>query len=170
MSASGHGPRLLSHLRNALDLHILMNTAHSPSIVNSSASASWLPLCLPKFNPAGFVNTFITYLQQEEQAGASYDTDQQSAPAASDEISDVPKADGLPEADVQESTSNFVRKSTMKSVGSEVGLICVSGNGDFESIRAWCDAVTKVLTVIFPHNPSTHICERTYSASRTTEH
>jgi hypothetical protein len=28
--------------------------------------------------------------------------------------------------------------------GSGVGLICVTANGDFESIRTWCDAVIGV--------------------------
>ncbi|KAI0061695.1 DUF254-domain-containing protein [Artomyces pyxidatus] len=104
------------HSIHPADLHILMNTAHSPSIINSSASASWLPLCLPKFNSAGFVNTFITYLQPE---------DAQESKAA--------------EAEGRDSSSSAT------SAGSGVGLICVSGNGDFEAIRSWCDAVTKRL-------------------------
>ena len=50
---------ILAHLYFS-DLHIILNTIHSPSIYNSPANASWIPVCLPKFNPSGFVNAYIT--------------------------------------------------------------------------------------------------------------
>src|SRR5882762_6782815 len=83
----------------APDLHILINTAHSPSIINSSASASWLPLCLPKFDPAGFVNAYVTFIEAHgaaEPAGGSEQRD------AGDE-----------------------RRA---QIGASVGLLCASGN------------------------------------------
>ncbi len=43
-----------------------MNTVHNPSIYNSPASASWIPICLPKFNPSGFLNVYIAFLQRED--------------------------------------------------------------------------------------------------------
>ncbi|KDR82664.1 hypothetical protein GALMADRAFT_57126 [Galerina marginata CBS 339.88] len=54
------------HSIHPADLHIIMNTIHSPSIYNSPASASWIPVCLPKFNPAGFVNAYITFLRKDD--------------------------------------------------------------------------------------------------------
>ncbi|EIM85789.1 DUF254-domain-containing protein [Stereum hirsutum FP-91666 SS1] len=100
------------HSIHPADLHILMNTAHSPSIVNSSASASWLPMCLPKFDASAFVNAYITFLQP-----------QPPTPPPENDLS-------------AEGTSTDP---------SSVCLICVSGNGDFESVRTWCDTVYKKL-------------------------
>ncbi|EED82311.1 predicted protein [Postia placenta Mad-698-R] len=55
------------HSIHPSDLHILVNTIHSPSIINSSAAASWLPVCLPKFNSAAFVNAYVMFLRKEDQ-------------------------------------------------------------------------------------------------------
>ncbi|KAI0345875.1 DUF254-domain-containing protein [Trametopsis cervina] len=81
------------HSIHPSDLHILINTVQSSSTVNSSAAASWLPICLPKFNPAAFVNAYVT--------------------------SSVPPV--------------------------EVGLICVSGLGDFDAVRNWCSFIAEKL-------------------------
>ncbi|KAF8967063.1 vacuolar fusion protein MON1 [Flammula alnicola] len=54
------------HSIHPADLHIILNTLHSPSIYNSPANASWIPVCLPKFNPAGFVNAYITFLRKDD--------------------------------------------------------------------------------------------------------
>ena len=56
-----------------LDLHLLLNTLSSPAL-RSSASASWLPICLPKFNPKGFLYCYVSFLdsisaKQEAQEG-----------------------------------------------------------------------------------------------------
>ncbi|EDR13724.1 uncharacterized protein LACBIDRAFT_245305 [Laccaria bicolor S238N-H82] len=77
------------HSIHPADLHIILNTLHSPSILNSPASASWIPFCLPKFNPSGFVNAFIAFLRKDD-TGAQ---------------------------------------------------ICITGGGDFEVIRGWCETV-----------------------------
>ncbi|CUA68175.1 Vacuolar fusion protein MON1 [Cryptococcus neoformans var, neoformans JEC21] [Rhizoctonia solani] len=42
------------HSIHPSDLHLLLNTLSAPAL-RSSASASWLPICLPKFNPQGFL-------------------------------------------------------------------------------------------------------------------
>lgn len=60
----------LNHICFA-DLHILINTIQSSSVVNSSASASWLPICLPKFNQAAFVNAYVTFLRRKDSASPS---------------------------------------------------------------------------------------------------
>ncbi|KAI0283975.1 DUF254-domain-containing protein [Russula aff. rugulosa BPL654] len=107
------------HSIHPADLHILMNTAHSPSIVNSAASASWLPLCLPKYNPSSFVHVFVTYLQSEAPSGD-------------------PPSETLAQGD--SSKAELSSRDTISV--PDVGLICVTANGDFESIRAWCNVVT----------------------------
>ena len=115
-----------------------MNTAHSPSILNSSASASWLPLCLPKYDPSGFVHVFVTFLQSE-----AYPDSAVSAP----EPKAKPRRPSGGSTSPQEGGSTQVELSPSKpdsSPGAGLGLICVTANGDFESIRAWCGAVIEV--------------------------
>jgi hypothetical protein len=42
------------------DLHLLLNMlASSPAL---RSTETWIPLCLPKFNPAGFVHAYISYV------------------------------------------------------------------------------------------------------------
>ncbi|THH12205.1 hypothetical protein EW146_g7782 [Bondarzewia mesenterica] len=137
------------HSIHPADLQILMNTAHSPSIVNSSASASWIPLCLPKFDPSGFVNAYITFLQEQSSNERASPT--RSNPPDSGE-SDQGTSSGTPKDELNTGSapsvvesSGFIRKSSGADAFSAIGLLCVSGNGDFESIRNWCDAVTKKL-------------------------
>ncbi|KAF8610273.1 DUF254-domain-containing protein [Ceratobasidium sp. AG-I] len=49
------------HSIHPSDLHLLLNTLASPAL-RSSASASWLPICLPKFNPKGFLYCYVSFL------------------------------------------------------------------------------------------------------------
>lgn len=130
----------MSYLWLSLDLHILMNTAHSPSIVNSSASASWLPLCLPKYNASAFVHVFVTFLQSEAYSDSGAPAPE---PKAKSRIS--PPGDPSSGTLAQEGDSTKTELPNRDTIsGADVGLICVTANGDFESIRAWCDVVTGV--------------------------
>lgn len=94
---------------------------HNPSIVNQPAAASWLPVCLPKFNPSGFVNAYISYLQKDGEDPSSAEPESSSPITPTpDNISELPDAnDGI-------------------------ALVCVSGGGEFETIRGWCDSITQV--------------------------
>jgi len=117
-----------------------MNTAHSPSIVNSSASASWLPLCLPKYNASGFVHVFVTFLQSE-----AYSDSGASAPEPKAKSRISPSGDLPSWTLAQEGDSTKTELPNRDAISSaDVGLMCVTSNGDFESIRAWCDVVTGV--------------------------
>src|SRR5882762_1228750 len=120
-----------------------MNTAHSPSITNSSASASWLPLCLPRYNSSGFVNVFITFLQSErnfESVATAPDLKAKSRISPPVEISSLTTIGQ--EEDPAKADPFLPRKDTNQS--ADVGLICVTANGEFESIRDWCDVVIGV--------------------------
>jgi hypothetical protein len=116
-----------------------MNTAHSPSIVNSSASASWLPLCLPKYNPSGFVHVFVTFLQSEAHSDSGASAPEPKAKSRTSPSGDPPCA--LAHEGDKTKTEPPNRDTVS---GTDVGLICVTANGDFESIRTWCDVVTGV--------------------------
>jgi hypothetical protein len=110
------------------DIHILVNTVYSPSIMNSPASASWIPVCLPKFNPAGFVNAYITFLRRPDAEQKSY---QRTA--------------GDDESGVAETSQAITSWQTTRLIeDSGIGLVCISGGGEFETVRAWCDTVTQV--------------------------
>ncbi|KAG8714724.1 Vacuolar fusion protein mon1 [Ceratobasidium sp. 394] len=49
------------HSIHPSDLHLLLNTLSAPAL-RSSSSASWLPICLPKFNPKGFLYCYVSFL------------------------------------------------------------------------------------------------------------
>ncbi|KAH9936335.1 trafficking protein Mon1-domain-containing protein [Fomitopsis serialis] len=105
------------HSIHPSDLHVLVNTVYAPSIINSSASASWLPICLPKFNSSAFVNAYVMFLRRD--------------------------ADKTPNS---ETASKSDRASVLEKAAPEIGLVCVSGSADFEAVRNWCDTVSRRLT------------------------
>ncbi|KZO97161.1 DUF254-domain-containing protein [Calocera viscosa TUFC12733] len=51
------------HSINPSDLHILLNTITSPSLLAQDAE-SWLPICLPRFNSDGFLYTYVGALRE----------------------------------------------------------------------------------------------------------
>ncbi|KAI0074029.1 DUF254-domain-containing protein [Panus rudis PR-1116 ss-1] len=119
------------HSIHPSDLHILINTVHSPSILNSSAAASWLPVCLPKFNPSAFVNAYVTFLRRtsDEQPHLP------GTPSSERITSEPPASD----------TASVASTSREGSMSVEIGLVCVSGASDFEAVRAWCGTVSEKL-------------------------
>lgn len=118
-----------------IDLHVLVNTVHSPSIVNNSAAASWVPVCLPKFDQAAFVNAYVTFLRKDSggRTPTPRNSVDDSAEGAQDEGISVVKSASTDDA------------STLSGKPShEVVLICVSGSADFEAVRSWCDTASHV--------------------------
>ncbi|OCB87145.1 DUF254-domain-containing protein [Sanghuangporus baumii] len=106
------------------DLHILLNTIHAPAIAGSPAS--WLPICLPKFNP-GFLHAYVTFPQRSE-AESSSGCQMQSTSTTGNSTPNEP-----------------VSEKASQPIG--LGLICLSGGGggEFETIRAWCEDAIKSL-------------------------
>ncbi|KAH9969593.1 trafficking protein Mon1-domain-containing protein [Russula dissimulans] len=132
------------HSIHPADLHILLNTAHSPSIVNSSASASWLPLCLPKYNPSSFVHVFVTFLQPKAQTDSGAPAPEHKTRSRTNPSGDLHSSTtSAQEADSTETEPSLLDRGG--NSGTDTGLICVTANGDFESIRAWCGVVTERL-------------------------
>ncbi|KAI5123167.1 hypothetical protein M0805_000869 [Coniferiporia weirii] len=132
------------HSVHPADLHILLNTVHAPAVIG--APASWLPVCLPKFNSAGFLHAYVVFPRQTASVSsvrtasgteASADAGANSAPASGHATPAVESPTSPDEA------TNAVEEP--QSIG--LGLVCVSGGGgdEFEAIRAWCEGVTKVL-------------------------
>ncbi|KAL4069883.1 vacuolar fusion protein MON1 [Scleroderma yunnanense] len=120
------------HSIHPADIHILVNTAHAPSIYNSPASASWIPVCLPKYNPAAFVNAYISFLWKPEHNEAEIPPDDK---AGNSEDASSSSRDGdhppNPPSQIVPDTS--------------ICLLCISGGGEFETVRSWCDSVAQKL-------------------------
>ncbi|KZV70187.1 DUF254-domain-containing protein [Peniophora sp. CONT] len=147
--ADGHVVTLARPRKHSIhpsDLHILLNTVHSPSILNSSASASWLPICLPKFNSTGFVNAFVSFLpeddvppEREGSTGSHTGTPSDAGTPVRAGSVDLPSSETHSTMEREESPA----EETTPPQSARLGLIAVSGGGDFEAIRAWGEGVVK---------------------------
>ncbi|KAI0702261.1 trafficking protein Mon1-domain-containing protein [Cytidiella melzeri] len=122
------------HSIHPSDLHILINTVQSSSSVNSSAAASWLPICLPKFNPAAFVNAYVMFLRRKDAESATSETSQEP------DVRTTKPA--TPEAVFRDDAASTSAASS-SAAPVEVGLICVSGLGDFDAVRSWCSKLER---------------------------
>jgi hypothetical protein len=45
------------------DLHLLLNTIETSATLRTAET--WLPICLPKFNAAGFVHAYISFVLED---------------------------------------------------------------------------------------------------------
>ncbi|KAL1409082.1 Vacuolar fusion protein mon1 [Vanrija albida] len=64
--AGGRIVTLLRPRRHAVhpsDMHLLLNTLATSATLRTVET--WLPLCLPKFNPAGFVHAYISFVRDD---------------------------------------------------------------------------------------------------------
>lgn len=101
------------HTVHPADLQVLLATIGSPAVKGNSAS--WLPICLPKFNSNGLLHTYASYLQ----------------------LPTTPPQEG---GEAEEASENS-QEASMPSIC----LAIVSASGDFESVRDWADVATKRL-------------------------
>ncbi|KAL0961249.1 hypothetical protein HGRIS_006211 [Hohenbuehelia grisea] len=147
------------HSIHPADIHIMLNTIHNPSILHSPASVSWIPVCLPKFNPSGFVNTYISYLRRD---GDSPGPSGAASPVPSPTATPPPESDSseeVPDAQVETTESGAgasavafpsTPKAAVPSSGAAepdtgIALVCISGSAEFDAIRLWCDTVSQRL-------------------------
>jgi len=113
-----------------------MNTIHSPSIYNSPASASWIPVCLPRFNPSGFVNAYISFLRKDDTVNPQEPLTFAPIDSPDSETSSSPSTErdnASQRSDPQEGLNE-----------SGIALVCINVGGELELIRTWCDSVIKV--------------------------
>ena len=119
------------------DIHIILNTIHAPSIYTSPAPASWVPICLPKYNPQHFAHAYISFLCRQEDRGPA---DQPTAPVTEPYIPDESR-DQMLEAD-----NNRVARKVELPVPNVV-LVCISLGADMDSVRGWSNAASQVSNV-----------------------
>ena len=135
------------------DIHILVNTIHAPSILNSSASASWLPICLPRFNPSAFVNAYVPFIGRNDDSGSITPSPSPSTTESSRGDADEVFQEGHEGGPDVVETSSLRPPSTSQpasphKIPVEIGLVCVSGQADFEAVRSWCSSITEVCCLL----------------------
>lgn len=140
--------------RLRLDIHILLNTVHSPSIANSPASSSWIPICLPKFNPSGFVNAYVSFLRNDDIHEAQ----------AGEHVSGAEDATDSRSPNSPRHNMKFFHTSDQR----RITLLCISGGGDLDTVRTWCDTVTQVQFISFSIRTESH--RFTLTATRKRQH
>jgi len=149
------------HSIHPSDLHLLLNTVHAPSIYNNSATSSWLPICLPKFNSTGFVNAYVNFVPRDGDLNSVPPTSTVAAATTSSSLPAVTGGDKdreKPPAFTLESGNGSEPGSGGGEYGStagsllvqdpsttSIGLVCVTGEPDFDVIRAWGDNVIQRL-------------------------
>ncbi|KAI0725621.1 trafficking protein Mon1-domain-containing protein [Fomitopsis betulina] len=132
------------HSIHPSDLHVLVNTIYAPSVINSSASASRLPICLPKFNSSAYVNAYVMFLRRE--AGKAPVTPPVLKTFSPGNQSSELLSEGGQTSDGVDHTENTSPPEKEKAkLSPEIGLVCVSGSADIEAVRNWCDIVSRRL-------------------------
>lgn len=112
----------------------MLNTVQSPSIYNSPAPASWIPICLPKYNPQSFVHAYISFLRRQETHGSS-DRPQTPVPE-----SDVPDETTGPKSNA----NNYPITSNEDLQSPSIILVCISTGADMDVTRGWSNSVAQV--------------------------
>ncbi|KWU44365.1 DUF254-domain-containing protein, partial [Rhodotorula sp. JG-1b] len=51
------------HSIHPTDLHLLLETVRRPSPLLEPGAESWFPICLPRFNPRGFLHAYVSFLE-----------------------------------------------------------------------------------------------------------
>lgn len=121
------------------DVHIILNTVQSPSIFNSPAPASWIPICLPKYNPQSFVHAYISFLRRREVHGMP---DRPPTPVPE---SDVPEETVGPNSNV----NNYAVTCNEDLQSPSILLVCISTGADMDVVRGWCNSATEVGNYLF---------------------
>lgn len=101
------------HTVHPADMHVLLATIGSPAVKGNSAS--WLPICLPKFNSNGLLHTYASYLQ----------------------LHTAPPQGGREGEEASQISHEVATPS--------ICLAIVSASADFESVREWADVAAKKL-------------------------
>ncbi|KAM6494152.1 Trafficking protein Mon1 domain containing protein [Amanita muscaria] len=120
------------HSIHPADIHIILNTIHSPSISNSPASASWIPICLPKCNPQNFAHAYISFLCRQE-----------------DRVPLNPPTAIISESDVSDNVADPLPGPSNSKIGDvqspNVVLVCISTGADMDIIQSWSNSCSQKL-------------------------
>ena len=113
------------HTVHPVDIHVLLATIGSPAVKGNTSS--WLPICLPKFNPNGLLHAYASYLTLPDPIPSQpIITKQEDG------------AEGEVPLDNEEGTSEVLQEPS-------ICLVIISASGDFEVVRQWADVATERL-------------------------
>lgn len=131
-------PRIFLCSFNA-DLHLLLNTLSASSLSSTTDSSSWLPICLPKFNPNGFLHAYVSFMSDPSGDGFSTPVETTSGDKDKDGL-DKPKEEGSLKA-----AAATVPQDAGKTEAVHVGLAAVTANRDgFERLQEWAAPIIDV--------------------------
>ncbi|KAF8339621.1 trafficking protein Mon1-domain-containing protein [Cantharellus anzutake] len=108
------------------DLHILLNTLSSPSLASASSisSSSWLPICLPRYNPEGFFHVYLSFLGHDGSVTPRHSEGDSNLSNGASGPSTTPETGNNGEVD------------------NDLGLVIVTPRrDDFERVRSWADSI-----------------------------
>lgn len=120
--------RASKHSIHPIDCQLLINTVFATKALKEGGTQSWVPICLPKFAPQGFVYAHVSFLDEEadamQEAGHSASTHDTSS--------------------VHDGKGKQRENSRNKP---ELGLVLVTGNPDgFEEMSQWRSRIVQKLS------------------------
>ncbi|EPQ31033.1 uncharacterized protein PFL1_01222 [Pseudozyma flocculosa PF-1] len=59
------------HSVHPADMHLLVNTVYGTEAIREPGGESWVPICLPKFAPQGFVHAYVSFLERPAGPGGA---------------------------------------------------------------------------------------------------
>ena len=117
------------HTVHPTDIHTLLATIGSPAVKGNTGS--WLPICLPKFNPNSLLHAYVSYLDLPPSTASN-------APPHPVRT----EHDELLEGATAPQENEEVRETDLPP---SICLVIISASGDFDSVRKWADVATQRL-------------------------
>ncbi|PWN49647.1 DUF254-domain-containing protein [Violaceomyces palustris] len=175
-----HKERIITLLRprrhsvHPSDMHLLINTVYSNRELREPGSESWIPICLPRFAPQGFLHAYVSFLKSSREKGEDEgegkeddelvggevgggkgqartdDEDSQLPTSSSSSSNDDDEDDGSLGTDERESGNQGGerRKSHPKKRKEEshLSLVMVTGNREgFKELSEWSRTIVQTL-------------------------
>ncbi|PWN32019.1 DUF254-domain-containing protein [Meira miltonrushii] len=104
--------RRRKHSIHPVDCHLLVNTVLSTNALKEGGTQSWVPICLPKFAPQGFLYAHVSFLDDEGKQ------------------------------DKNEKVKGDTTAASASNRHPDLGLVLVTANPDgFDDMSAWRDRI-----------------------------
>lgn len=138
------------HSVHPADMHLLINIVHANAALREAGSESWVPICLPKFAPQGFVHAYVSFLGNTAEEGKNKDSQRREGNKKARD--NAPTKDSASKAQTDKAKGpeeQTKRKDAGPRRGrmaeDEMALIFVTGNREgFFELSEWRHEVIKV--------------------------
>lgn len=112
------------HSVHPADCQLLVNTVYGTKALKESGTESWVPICLPKFAPQGFVHAHVSFLDADEKLVRDAKQDEEEGEEGKQKGKHQP----------------------------DLALVLVTGNRDgFEELSAWRNEILQVSAPFLMH-------------------